>query len=64
MKAVVFENDVLGENGISGVENVIFERGRYARMRERLRILRIENITDEEGNILLMADITLGGECI
>jgi hypothetical protein len=57
MKAVVFENDVLGENGISGIENVIFERGRYARMRERLRILRIENITDEEGNILLLADI-------
>ncbi len=27
------------------------------RMRERLQALRIENITDEEGNILMMADI-------
>jgi hypothetical protein len=57
MKALIFENDVLGENGRLGIESAVFDRGRYARMRERLRLLRIEDITDDEGNMLMMADI-------
>ncbi|MFN9978792.1 MAG: hypothetical protein ACK53Y_02700, partial [bacterium] len=50
MKALIFENDVLGENGRVGIESVVFGRVRYERMRERLRTLRIEDITDEECN--------------
>jgi hypothetical protein len=57
MKALIFENDVLGENGRIGIESVVFGRGRYERMRERLRTLRIEDITDEDCNMLMMAEI-------
>ncbi len=41
MKALVFENDVLGENGCIGIERVVFERRSYTLLRERLRNLRI-----------------------
>jgi hypothetical protein len=57
MKALVFENDVLSENGRLGIESVVFGRDRYERMRDRLRTLRIEDVTDEEGNMLMMAEI-------
>jgi hypothetical protein len=57
MKALIFENDVLSENGRLGIESVVFGRDRYERMRDRLRTLRIEEITDEECNTLTMAEI-------
>jgi hypothetical protein len=56
-KAIVFENDILGENGLMGVKEAVFERRRYTQLREGLRNLRIENITNEEGHLLTMADI-------
>jgi hypothetical protein len=42
---------------ILGIESVVFGRDRYERMRDRLKTIRIEDITDEECNILTMAEI-------
>jgi hypothetical protein len=59
MRAIVFGNDVLGENGRIGIEGVVFERRRYMLLSERLRNIRVEDITNKEGQLLTMAEINV-----
>ncbi len=57
MKAIVFGNDVLGEDRQTGIEGVVFGRRRYIALRDRLKQIRIEDITNDEGQLLTMAEI-------
>jgi hypothetical protein len=56
-KAIVFENDVLGEDRQTGIEGVVFGRRRYTALRDRLKQIRIEDITNDEGQLLTMVEI-------
>jgi hypothetical protein len=47
----VFENDTFAEEG-RGLELVIFGRGRYTQLAERIRDIRVRDIVDEHMELL------------
>ena len=56
-KALLFENECLGNDYSTYVESVVFEPNRYRVLKERIREVRIEDTLDDQGGIITMAEM-------
>jgi hypothetical protein len=56
-KAVLFENEILGEDFSTCVESVVFDYNRYRRLRDRIKAVRIEDTLDVNGGVIAMVDM-------